>query len=77
MLIPDLLPCPFCLSTNVRAYYDYEECCYLVECRDCHARGPRPVVELDSTGKQEVIENWNQRKWAKAIPDDRHYATHL
>ena len=58
----ELLPCPFCNGTEIRAQL-ISSACYC-ECIDCCARGPvvRPhSMKHQDTDKEKAIEAWNHR----------------
>ncbi len=51
----DLLPCPFCGSTNL--YYEHERPQGYICCSDCGAEGPCYGLPADKTG----LQAWNSR----------------
>ncbi len=57
--IAELLPCPFCGSTNVRLF-SLDEDCEVVSCDDCNGQGGY-FAAPDSTGPDEAIAAWSRR----------------
>jgi Lar family restriction alleviation protein len=51
--MPELLPCPFCDSKNVRAHRGYS---FYVTCQDCGCDGP-----WTDYSSEEAIAAWNRR----------------
>jgi Lar family restriction alleviation protein len=60
----DLLPCPFCGSSNLH-YEPDNNICGVIQCQDCLAYGP---VNLDSSDPffyvQDAEKAWNNRAGA-------------
>jgi Lar family restriction alleviation protein len=61
--IDDLLPCPFCGSTDIDVYPDYP---VYVKCNVCGACGPQARDSGNEWALAKVTEAWNRR--AKLYP---------
>lgn len=63
----EMLPCPWCGSTNLQATDDKR-----VHCKSCDALGPSPVDKKSFINQNDAIARWNARpdggeRIAKAI----------
>ena len=69
--IPGLLPCPFCGSKQIFLNSRPLKISWIVECKNCNARGPEihtiPTGEEERTSaekraKKQAAENWNNNR---------------
>jgi len=56
----DLLPCPFCGSTNIKIFQPNSDPWHRRQCVDCSAIGP-PGKGMPGHGDSGGIEAWNER----------------